>query len=295
MKKFAFVVFVLMCLDSCKTDLTDIENHIKDVETQGQTLDNKVKQLKDESQRLSNAVKDLQNKSEELQKKSEELQKKSEELGEKSEELEKANQVLKDSLESLRNTSLELAAELLALQEEGMAPSFCLVPSTVGTLSQPVIQFWRRGRDSRVALRQRSWGSLTLTREGRCASPRGHVFLTGKSAPRCAHPATLARCDLAVRIPLLARWCSTVGTLSQPVILFWRRGRDSNPRDLSARRFSRPLHSTTLPPLRRWRYDTPLQHFLCPRVKSGPPAWPMVRCKCEKTNIAKVGVKKCKN
>ena len=65
MKKFAFVVFVLMCLVSCKTDLTDIENHIKDVETQGQTLDNKVKQLKDESQRLSNAVKDLQNKSEE--------------------------------------------------------------------------------------------------------------------------------------------------------------------------------------------------------------------------------------
>lgn len=140
MKKFAFVVFVLMCLVSCKTDLTDIENHIKDVETQGQTLDNKVKQLKDESQRLSNAVKDLQNKSEELQKKSEELQKKSEELGEKSEELEKANQVLKDSLESLRNTSLELAAELLALQEEGMALSDSL--DVLRTSNDLLVEEW---------------------------------------------------------------------------------------------------------------------------------------------------------
>ncbi len=31
---------------------------------------------------------------------------------------------------------------------------------------------------------------------------------------------------------------------------FWRRGRDSNPRDREAQRFSRPPHSTTLPPLR---------------------------------------------
>ena len=29
----------------------------------------------------------------------------------------------------------------------------------------------------------------------------------------------------------------------------WRRGRDSNPRYLSVRWFSRPVHSTTLPPL----------------------------------------------
>ena len=30
----------------------------------------------------------------------------------------------------------------------------------------------------------------------------------------------------------------------------WRRGRDSNPRKLALQRFSRPPHSTTLPPLR---------------------------------------------
>ena len=33
----------------------------------------------------------------------------------------------------------------------------------------------------------------------------------------------------------------------------WQRGWDSNPRDLSVCRFSRPVHSTTLPPLRRGR------------------------------------------
>ena len=30
----------------------------------------------------------------------------------------------------------------------------------------------------------------------------------------------------------------------------WRRGRDSNPRCLAARRFSRPVQSSALPPLR---------------------------------------------
>ena len=70
MKRFAFVVFVLMCLISCKTDLTDIENKINEVEEKGQTLDNKIKQLMDESQKLSDAVKELQKKRDELKKKS---------------------------------------------------------------------------------------------------------------------------------------------------------------------------------------------------------------------------------
>ena len=112
MKRFAFVVFVLMCLISCKTDLTDIENKINEVEEKGQTLDNKIKQLMDESQKLSDAVK-------ELQKKSDELKKKSEELEQRGGELEKTNQELKDSLESLRKMSLELASQLLTLQDEG--------------------------------------------------------------------------------------------------------------------------------------------------------------------------------
>ena len=112
MKNFAFVVFIMACLVSCKTDLSDIEKRITEVEKQGQTLDSKTKQLMDESQRLSDAVK-------ELQKKSEELVRESERLEQESEELEKASQELKDSLTSLRNKSLDLAAELLALQEEG--------------------------------------------------------------------------------------------------------------------------------------------------------------------------------
>jgi hypothetical protein len=35
------------------------------------------------------------------------------------------------------------------------------------------------------------------------------------------------------------------------VVVKWRRGADSNPRYLAARRFSRPVHSTTLTPLRK--------------------------------------------
>ena len=126
MKKFAFVVFVLVCLISCKTDLTDIEKRINDVEEKGLALDNRTKQLMDESLRLSNAVKALQEKSEELQRISRELQNESEDLVKKSEELEKESQALKDSLASLSKTSLELAAQLLALQEEGQALSSSL-------------------------------------------------------------------------------------------------------------------------------------------------------------------------
>ena len=126
MKKFAFVVFVLVCLISCKTDLTDIEKRITDVEEKGLALDNRTKQLMDESLRLSNAVKALQEKSEELQRISQELQNENEDLVKKSAELEKESQALKDSLASLSRTSLELAAQLLALQEEGKTLSSSL-------------------------------------------------------------------------------------------------------------------------------------------------------------------------
>ena len=43
----------------------------------------------------------------------------------------------------------------------------------------------------------------------------------------------------------VTRWLSTCYVAS------WRRERDSNPRYLSVRRFSRPVHSTTLPSLHR--------------------------------------------
>ena len=112
MKRFAFFVVVLMCLISCKTDLTDIENQITNVENKGQSLDNKIQQLKDESLKLSEAVK-------ELQKKSEELRIKSDSLIAKQDSIELRSKELKDSLESLRNKSLELASQLLTLEDEG--------------------------------------------------------------------------------------------------------------------------------------------------------------------------------
>lgn len=109
MKRFAFIVLVLACLVSCKTDLTDIENRITEVEKQGQELDSRTKQLMDESQRLSNAIV--------------ELQRKSSELDRVSGELEKENQELENELQDLKTKSMELAAELLALQEKGEALS----------------------------------------------------------------------------------------------------------------------------------------------------------------------------
>ena len=121
MKRLAFIVFVLTCLVSCKTDLTDIENRITDVEKQGQTLDNRIKQLNDESQRLSAEIKELQKKSDELAKRSDELAKQGDELSNRSDELEATSKELLDELDSLKRQSLELAAEILALQEEGQA------------------------------------------------------------------------------------------------------------------------------------------------------------------------------
>ncbi len=47
---------------------------------------------------------------------------------------------------------------------------------------------------------------------------------------------------------LFVSFISELSFLSSPGV--WRRGRDSNPRKLSLQRFSRPPHSTTLPPLR---------------------------------------------
>lgn len=54
------------------------------------------------------------------------------------------------------------------------------------------------------------------------------------------------------------------------MLLLWRRDRDSNPGYLSVRRFSRPLQSTTLPPLQALsskivcKSDAKVQHFLNP-------------------------------
>ena len=43
---------------------------------------------------------------------------------------------------------------------------------------------------------------------------------------------------------------------------FLRRGRDSNPRYLSVRRFSRPVQSTTLPPLQRFLSSSDVVFFV---------------------------------
>jgi hypothetical protein len=79
------------------------------------------------------------------------------------------------------------------------------------------------------------------------------------------HPCTLpslrsGRCALQNVCPddLSNRWVQIKSTLTinkkphKGVLLFWRRGWDSNPRRaINPCRFSRPVHSTALPPLRR--------------------------------------------
>lgn len=109
MKKLFFITLALVCLVSCKTDLTGIENDITGLEEQVQVLDGKTKLLQDESKRLSDAIKELQRQSSEL-----ELQ---------GDNLEKTNLALSEALQDLKAQSLDLAAELLALQEEGKALS----------------------------------------------------------------------------------------------------------------------------------------------------------------------------
>ena len=55
--------------------------------------------------------------------------------------------------------------------------------------------------------------------------------------------------DVAVGAALLfVSFMFELSFFSSPGV--WRRGRDSNPRKLALQRFSRPPHSTTLPPLR---------------------------------------------
>ena len=149
MKRFAFIVFVLTCLVSCKTDLTDIEKSITDLETQGQTLDNRIKQLNEESQRLSAEIKELQKKSEELTKRSEELAEQGEELAKqgdelsnRSDELEASSKALLDELDSLRKQSLDLAAEILALQEEGKVLSDSL--GSLDIENDLLVEEWNR-------------------------------------------------------------------------------------------------------------------------------------------------------
>ncbi len=114
MKKLLLLVFVLVSIVACKTDLTDIEKRITgvedrvtDVEKQGDALERKSSELAVKSQELSNAIEALQAKSQELILQGDSLQMSNEELA--------------AALDSLRSESEQLVASLLELQEEGLA------------------------------------------------------------------------------------------------------------------------------------------------------------------------------
>ena len=81
MKKLFFVLAVLIGISACSTDLTDIEDRIKNVENQGKNLENqqkeleeKNKKLQEESTTLSEEVKKRQEENEKIRKRLAELE-----------------------------------------------------------------------------------------------------------------------------------------------------------------------------------------------------------------------------
>ena len=72
MKKLFFVLAVLIGISACSTDLTDIEDRIKNVENQGKNLENQQKELEEKNKKLQEESTTL---SEEVRKRQEENEK----------------------------------------------------------------------------------------------------------------------------------------------------------------------------------------------------------------------------
>ena len=79
MKKLFFVFAVLIGISACSTDLTDIEDRLKNVENQGKNLENQHKELEDENKKLQEESSKL---TEEVRKRQEENEKIRKRLGE---------------------------------------------------------------------------------------------------------------------------------------------------------------------------------------------------------------------
>lgn len=78
MKKLFFVFAVLIGISACSTDLTDIEDRLKNVENQGKNLENQHKELEDENKKLQEESSKL---TEEVRKRQEENEKIRKRLG----------------------------------------------------------------------------------------------------------------------------------------------------------------------------------------------------------------------
>ena len=75
MKKLFFVFAVLIGISACSTDLTDIENRIKEVEEQGKNLDNQQKKLEEEKNRLQQESNQLAEEAKKRQEENEKIRK----------------------------------------------------------------------------------------------------------------------------------------------------------------------------------------------------------------------------
>lgn len=169
MKKVVFLVFALVSIIACSTDLSGIEREIQEHENRLASLDQKLQQLdsrtkaiesessslKTKSQELYDAVEELKKKSQELQATSEELKKQGDDLKEQGDDLKKQGDELKaqgqqlledakalaDSLDALRQKTQQLFEDLQTLQNEGQVLEDSL--SRLDERSQALAAEWK--------------------------------------------------------------------------------------------------------------------------------------------------------
>ena len=114
--------------------------------------------------------------------------------------------------------------------------SHCVIQAKNKTLSNQTdrVFFWRRG-----------WDCVGL---GLCRSR--HRFATALARVQ-EHAPGMSLVEAEARVLISAHLFQNKKATARVAFLFWRRGWDSNPRNLAVRLISSQVQSTTLPPLLR--------------------------------------------
>lgn len=81
LKKFVLFIVAVLCFSACKTDLTDIEKRIEEIERQGRELEEANKKLQEESEELKRQGEELSEEAKKRQEENEKIQQRLQELG----------------------------------------------------------------------------------------------------------------------------------------------------------------------------------------------------------------------
>lgn len=81
LKKFVLFIVAVLCFSACKTDLTDIEKRIEEIERQGKELEEANKKLQEESEELKRQGEELSEEAKKRQEENEKIQQRLQELG----------------------------------------------------------------------------------------------------------------------------------------------------------------------------------------------------------------------